>query len=256
MSEVHVITCGASLLTNFSRSTSVEDFLQRYSNLKDLGDPSKNEKFLRELSKEEREILKGAILQYLRQDPRRASAEMNSLFGYIEDVRKEDVLNIKNLISEIHLIRSDTEVGRLAADVLYEYLNSLGLNVSVHVVSGFGSGDFDLAIENLVNKVRGIVKFSGDKLVFNLTGGYKPEVAAMAVLAAENDIEQYYIHEASKKTVTLPSISKLKVRMTKWEKLLMVLATLMNFPLNMDPLEMGLKLTLTAAIVWIAYKRV
>jgi len=90
---------------------------------------------LREFNLEDKHTLKLEMLSYLRQNPKRASVEVNSLFSYIEE--GAGMSRIKELVEEIHLIVSDTESGRMVADVLKEYLESL--NVSTYIVPGFGS---------------------------------------------------------------------------------------------------------------------
>ncbi|MCS7103196.1 MAG: putative CRISPR-associated protein [Candidatus Korarchaeum sp.] len=259
MTECHVIACGISLLRNFAESQVLQcsSILWKHPELKNsLRDPSKIEGFLKELSDGEKASLRGEILSYLKQDPRRASAELNSLFGYIEDVKRGKVEDIRSFIEEVHLMRSDTESGRLTVDVLSDYLSSLGLRVNSHAVGGFGSQDFDNAIRDLVRKVRGVVRSCRGEIVFNVTGGYKVETAAMAVLAAESDIKQYYIHETSGRVVLLPPTSELKVRMTSWEKLLTALTVLINLPFSFDPMEMAFKAVVSAAIIWIVYRKV
>jgi len=206
--EVHVITCGTSLIRNFAQEVKISSLLDRYPDLLDsLRSKAEAEQLLRKFSPEDKHALKLEMLNYLKQDPRKASAEINSLFGYIKKIGG-DISKIKELVEKIHLISTDTESGKLAADVLKEYLESLGLIVDVHVVPGFGRKDFSSAVKRLVETVRGIVK-PKENVVFNLTAGYKPETAAMAVLAVESDIKQYYMHELSEEAVVLPSASEL-----------------------------------------------
>ncbi|AKG38409.1 hypothetical protein MA03_02775 [Infirmifilum uzonense] len=92
-------------------------------------------------------------------------------------------------------------------------------------------------------------------VVLNLTAGFKAEIAAMAVLASESDLDQYYIHESSKMVVMLPKVFELKVRMTKWEKVASVLAVLLNIPFSLNVAEISLKLMITGALIWILWKK-
>ena len=251
--EVHVITCGASLLRNFARNLTQSSLLCKYPDLKEkLEDPNVSEGFLKSLSGDEKIALKGEMLKYLERNPKAASAELNSLLSYVEQVKGTSKL--EEVVSEVHIFRSDTEAGKIVADVLQDYLHSLGANVSIHTVAGFGTGDFSSAVKNLVRSARDVVR-RNKNVVLNLTAGFKAETAAMAVLASESDLDQYYIHESSKKVVMLPKASELKVRMTKWEKVAGVLAVLLNIPFSLNVAEISLKLMITGALIWILWKK-
>lgn len=255
--EVHVITCGTSLLRNFARSLTQNPLLEKHPDLKaKLEDPRVTEEFLKSLSDEDIAELKLELLKYLRSNPKTASAELNSLFSYIEQIKRRSPSELGEVITEIHLFRSDTHAGKVVADVLNDYLHSLGVNVNVHSVEGFGSEDFGRAVMNLVRSAREVVK-RGKRVVFNLTAGFKAETAVMAVLASESDIDQYYIHETSRNVVLLPKASELKIRMTRWEKIASVLAALINFPLVFPPnlIEATAKLAITGALIYILWKK-
>ena len=256
--EVHIITCGTSLLRNFAVSLSGSPLLNKYPELRDkLENPSESEKFLRSLNNEDKMELKMEMLKYLQGDPKRASAELNSLLSYVEQIKGKRPSQLSEVVSEVHLFRSDTESGKLASDVLSDYLNSLGVSVSVHTVKGFGSEDFSEAVRNLVRSVRDVVKRSKN-VVLNLTGGFKAETAAMAVLASESDLNQYYIHESSRKVVMFPKASELKIRMPKWEKIAGVLAALLNVPfILLSPLiEPAIKFPITTLLIYILWKKI
>lgn len=253
--EVHIVTCGISLLRNFAKQLSQSSLLGKHPDLKkQLEENSDN--FIKSLDDREKTELKSEMLEYLKRDGRKASAEINSIFGYIEDIKNANISEIGNIIKEVHLLRSDTESGKIVADVLGDYLHSLGLNISIHSVEGFGSGDFNSAVRNLVEIARSIVKRKKN-VVLNLTGGYKAEIAAMAVLASESDLKQYYIHEGSRKAVMIPRASELKVRMTKWDKIIGFLATLMNIPLHLPPdyPELIVKSIILAVVFYILAKK-
>ena len=156
-------------------------------------------------------------------------AEINALFGYLRErgLKPEEATK---LIGEVHLISSDTVLGNLSASALEEYLKSILPKVPVHLhrVMGFQTGNFEVALINLKEKVREISK--GKKVVLNLTGGFKAEIAALSALAAESGFRAYYIHEVGQRTVELPSSSELRIRFTRKEKILGILAVLLSFP--------------------------
>ena len=133
-----------------------------------------------------RKILEEKMLSFLKDDPRKMSAELNSFFSYLSEFNPK--------IEHIHLMVSDTPEGKFSARVLERYLEDRGYRVSKHTIEGFGTGNLKLALEKLKEDVRSILKryenplakiFGGTKVVLNLTGGLKGEVASLAVLAAE-----------------------------------------------------------------------
>jgi len=249
MPETHIITCGISLLTNTVRSLSNRESPIPREKLQGLSDTRRIQETLASLSREEREALEGAMLSLLRENPKMASAEMNALLSYAEEFNPS--------IESVHLISSDTEEGRLTASVLARYLTELGHEVHEHSVEGFGSEDFDRALIKLKERVRRIVE-RHHSVVLNLTGGFKAEIAALSVLAAESGLRAYYIHEAAKKVVILPTASQLKVRTTIWEKVLAVLMIILSIPMDSllgFPLFILAEAAVLIPAIWIVLRR-
>ncbi len=251
MRETHVITCGVSLLVNTARSLKGKGILDD-EKLDYLSNYAKMEEALNSLSQEEKRKLEDQMLSFLRQDPRRASAEMNALLGYLDEVVGAEV-------EKVHLLVSDTEAGKITANVLLRYLEEdQGIDTDRHVVQGFGSEDFRRALKNLTDTVRGIVK-SSKNVVLNLTGGFKAEIAALSALAAESGLKAYYIHERSRKVVMLPTAEELKVRVTKWEKIGGILALLLGVPYDSilgSPIFIPITLALAAVTIWVMWTKV
>ena len=190
------------------------------------------------------------MVNLLEGNPRKASAEMNAFYGYLEEFGRG--------VEEVHLIVSDTEVGRFTANALMEYLERRGFNVSKHTVRGFGSEDFELALRNLRETVRSIVARSKE-VVLNLTGGFKAEIAALSVLAAESGLRAYYIHESARRVAILPTASELKVKYTSWEKALGILTVLLSVPLDSLlglPLFAVVEIALLVPAMWILLRKV
>ncbi len=247
MPETHVITCGISLLMNTVRSMSPTSIGEE--KLRALSNPRTLPEAMSSLSDREKEALESEMLSLLRKDPKRASAELNALLSYLEEYPTE--------VRDVHLIVSDTDAGKLTAAVLDKYLTENGYDVSKHVVKGFGSENFQEALGELRDVVKSIVDRSSD-VVLNLTGGFKAEIAALSVLAAESGLKAYYIHEAARRVVILPTASQLKVRVTKWEKVLAVLSMLLSFPLDSVlgfPLFVPVELSILIPTIWIALRK-
>ncbi len=230
--EVHVVTCGVSLLSNAIRShlvgkidLGVDDELVR-----SMSSPNSIEEVVGSLTSVDAQRLEASLLGYAESDPRGASAELNALAAYLDE-RGADLDRASELISEVHLLASDTSSGALTAGVLAKFLRERGVAVSVHTVRGFQSGDYDEALRNLRSAVKSLVDRFGD-VVLNLTGGFKAEVAALSVLAAESGLRAYYIHESARRVVFLPTASRLKVRTTWPERALALISIALAVPFD------------------------
>ena len=230
--EVHVVTCGVSLLTNAARAhlRGGPSLPLGEEVVRDLANPRITEQVVSGMSEEERDRLSSALLEYVGSDPRRASAELNALAAYLEE-RGVELSRAVEVVGEVHLLSSDTSSGSLAAWVLARYLEGLGVQTSVYKIRGFQSGDYEAALENLRAAVKSLVDRFGD-VVLNLTGGFKAEVAALSVLAAESGLRAYYIHESARRVVFLPTASELKVRTTWPERALIVISLLLGIPFD------------------------
>ncbi len=247
------------MLTNAARSHLAGEFDLGIPDevARGIANPRKTEEALSSLGPDKRQGLRERLLEYAETNPRRASAELNALAGYLQ-TRGLDLERASELIAEVHLLASDTVSGSLAAGALADFLRERGLVVSVHSIRGFQSGDYELALRNLKATVKSLVDRYGE-VMLNLTGGFKAEVAALSVLAAESGLRAYYIHESSREVVFLPTGSELKVRTTRAERVLVLLTILLAIPFDSIlgfPLFLVPTIALICAAAWLALGRV
>lgn len=209
--NLHVIGTGTSVLRNFERSSEYRGIVERYG-LRGWGELSPDdprqgviESFIRRGN----EVHDG-LLEFVRRDPYSASAELNGFLRYVS-VRghgKDD--------TEVVIYCTDTNNNRLAAQVIYEYLREEGYYVVGEPVKvkdfGVGVEMFDSGLMNLLERVLRIIvskSKQGYRVYINATAGYKPEttfmvIAAMLTLKVAPTV--YYIHEAFRETVELPTL--------------------------------------------------
>jgi len=156
-----------------------------------------------------------ALLEALASDPRRISAELNAFFNYLDTLRG---------LHEhyITLLSSDTGVGWLCTRVLEEFLKTMDKIPGVYVKNehyiknieairvqllgrDFIKGSLNLITEakKATRKYRGLV----DEVVFNPTGGYKPETGFLLLVAGLIGASRvYYIHETMHEVAEIPVI--------------------------------------------------
>lgn len=224
MVEVHIVSVGLSSLLNMLKSGKASDILDGF------GSPVEMEKALAE-DRSLRWRLRDALAGYLfpegqaldgklAAEARKASAELNSLLGFLEDEYPGEGWRERvEHVSAVYLLHTDTWTGRAAAAALKTALERMGFShAETRELKGFSQQDFTAGLEDLRDEVRRIVaKHKRARILLNPTGGFKPESGAMAVIAAESGLETYYIHETFRKIVKIPPANELKVKMTKEE---------------------------------------
>ncbi|WP_052833578.1 putative CRISPR-associated protein [Staphylothermus hellenicus] len=218
---LHLVTVGTSIIRNASFHESVEAGVRERLAKWSMAPPHSGEDVEAgnravPSSKEFREVL-----GFVSGSPRRASAELNAFIGYLERLVSRGIDGVSHYLV---LFGSDTGAGWFSTRILEEYLGSLvgqdlsrtwGVRghfiggVEAYRVRGLGV-NFQDGILNLLGKVKKIVISMGkgyDRVLANLTGGFKPESAAILVVAGMLGIDTvYYIHEAMREVAEIPVI--------------------------------------------------
>jgi len=189
MNQLHLVTVGISLLTNFERASGLP-----------------REKALRRTR---------ALDDFLAKDPRAASAEINALAGRLGGLDAiADGLGVS-------LVYTETLEGRATAGALRRFLKSRGVAVAEIKLPGIEMpaekrADTDIAAraavaglqtlrEKAAEHVRKMRRQQPDlPIAFNVTGGYKAEVAVLYGLGRELGIPVYYLHETYRAVLELP----------------------------------------------------
>lgn len=138
------------------------------------------------------------ILDYLRQDPKKASAESNSLS------------RIWQAGDGIVLLHSATPEGRKAADLLRQYWEQKGAPCEKVEIDGLAyeaQGFVDYGLKQFVQTLAGEIRKArrkGKEVIINATGGFKAEIAYATALGLIFKVPVYYIHEKFQEVVKLP----------------------------------------------------
>lgn len=191
MHQLHIVTVGISLLTNFAKANSLP-----------------LEKVLR---------LHKQLAEFLKADPRNACSEINSLDARTGLLRK------KNKGLAVTLVYSATagKESQLTARLIGNFLKQRGIEVAEIKLKDIGvpanpkaepaeaarlaeAGLIRLydTLEAHVNKMRQLHPDLGISL--NATGGYKAETAILYGLGCELGLPVYYLHETYRVPITLP----------------------------------------------------
>lgn len=190
MNELHMVTVGVSLLSNFSRETDIP-----------VADAKKHSDKLK---------------AFLKKNPTAACAEINSL------QLRCGILDKRKAKPDIALVVSHNAEGQCAAGIIAAFLKRecgiqvVKLQMSAPDLAARADADPDevnrktrealLAMRDKVQKhVEKIRKqHPNANILFNMTGGYKAEVAVLYELGRFLRVPVYYLHESYKMPVELP----------------------------------------------------
>ena len=197
MPHHHILTVGISLLTNFARlpvrgtqtgerKLTVDDALKQHK----------------------------AMADFLRADPRKAAAELNSLdsrTGFLSQPKPE---------LAVTLIFTHTGLGKTAASLLEKELKFRKVTVHKLPVRGFNAPARDCTPEfaahasaaaltdlrqRVIAHITRLQKTTPvPQIELNCTGGYKAECAVLYELGRTLRLPVYYLHETFKVAVELP----------------------------------------------------
>ena len=189
--QVHIVSVGTSILSNFRRdNTRAAEYL-----------PSTRQE-------------KDELLKYVKENPYRASAELNSLREFLE----------KGSVKKIYLIKTDTDECDLTSSTIVSYLAEKGVKVEGKTISGYypksgkrnwsaeaAEAKFIEDLTNLLNTLLDFIRHNKEEDIYlNATGGFKPEVTILTLAGSLTKRPVYYRHEYFQRVVYLPPIPVIK----------------------------------------------
>ncbi len=133
------------------------------------------------------------------------SAELNAMRPWLN----ADPSAREYLLYGVTLYVSDSGAARLAAAILRDYFESVGVSrVEVVVIEGFGlPARFVEGLLGLQRELSSRLRRDRDEgycVLMNLTGGFKMESAVGLLVASSYASAVYYVHESFRRTVVLP----------------------------------------------------
>ena len=153
--------------------------------------------------------LHGTILQLLREDPRRMSAEINAMWPWLEKAEERP-----EYAAEAILLATETSLGVLAGKILKAYLSERlpSARIGLRTVQGWEEN----VMRGIVNlylaardEVRKLARTENTIIMMNATGGFKPEATFLVMAGLHYAPEKafaYYIHELHRVHTVIPLI--------------------------------------------------
>ncbi|MEM4160848.1 MAG: putative CRISPR-associated protein, partial [Thermoplasmata archaeon] len=198
---------GTSIITNFCKALPKDEEIEKYK-VKEwptLPPSHSLQEVIKEISTKKSHSVYNHIYKFLKDNPERASAELNALLSY-EKIRGK-------VPKKIYLLITDTGTGILCGTLLQDYLRENNYEVMPpKVMKGFGIDHtlFDTALASLMHEILSIASVEAtykSKIILNATGGFKPETcfAVIAALLSQKIDVIYYIHESFRTLVFLPT---------------------------------------------------
>jgi len=200
MKEFHIITVGTSIITNAQR--------QKVAGLTG-NEKVADERFWEEKIDNPNFIKK--LVEFVKEDPKSHSAEMNTFLRATEKKKIEDI--------SVYFVSTRTKIGELCKVVLEEFLKEKKYNLftgfevsgyfweSAYFDEKFAKDSFKRDISELVDRLIYLAikkKEEGFKVYFNPTGGLKAHVIVCALAGFLTNSEIYYMNEEFKDIVFLP----------------------------------------------------
>lgn len=206
-------TCGTSLLTN-GAGGELRNKLIKNSNKGSIEDIAKEDaaEFQQLLSCREKSLLAAG-----EEEARRMSAELNALLSWHQGRAPQQ--------RDIYiLLATDTFLGRESAAILKKWLEAWGCN-DVRVMSQHGLRTDSLqgfreSLPGLVKELSELLeahRASGDRICFNLTGGFKSLNGFIQTLATIHADETFYLFDHSSDLVFIPRLP-FSLNATEWMK--------------------------------------
>lgn len=200
MKEFHIISVGNSLLTNFKN---------KREDLKNIpfSDEEKWKKYLDD------SYFLNELYNFLFENPRQNSAELNSLLSFVKGKNKENI--------HIYLIGTNTGSNNICKYAIERYLKENGFTLyTPKEVSGYfwesskydekiAKEEFTKDIASLLDKILYLVRKKqeeGFDVFINPTGGFKPHVVVSALAGFLTGCRVYYIHEEFKEIIEFPRL--------------------------------------------------
>ncbi len=220
MRFLHLTTVGTSIIRNAARDAVEYDILGKHAERLREWSRAAPDSFWDKDAGEHARVSSSVfrdVLAYVQSDPRRASAELNSFMGYVDLLISR---GYSGVIHDIVLYPTDTGTSMFASRIIMEYLGRHGLGdeylgkghrvggVEAVMVEGFGR-DFWRGILNLIEKIAWRVAKSRDydRVLVNLTAGFKPETGFLLLASSILGIDTaYYIHEYMRRIIEIPVI--------------------------------------------------
>lgn len=200
MKEFHIINVGASIITNFQRSSSSP---LEIKNVK-LSDNDfwksclDDSKFMNQL------------FDFVRFDPKRNSAELNSFLRKIENSQNE---------IEVYFSGTKTPVNEICVRTLERFMKETGITVYVpkefpgyFLETFYGEDRKEAFIKGISEMLDHLIRLAtkkkeeGYRVYFNPTGGFKAHVIACALAGFMTNCEVYYLNEEFDDVITFPPL--------------------------------------------------
>lgn len=196
MPRLVISTVGTSLLTQRIDNKKPEEttwfkLLSNHANLKMSETPDDIRAIILELKNRAVDKLAQAKVA----DIRRASAELNGIYGLYEE-------QLNQAQQDFHwLIATDTAQGQETANTVQYFLEKAGINAQVYTPKGLSAANtegFSNGIDDLLEWIDDLIpgyKEQGYKIYFNLVGGFKSLQAYLNTIGMFYADEIIYIFE-------------------------------------------------------------
>lgn len=201
MRRVVISTIGTSLLTNQLDQQNDRQLLSKAANFTLGQTPPEVKDIIEKLKMKANDKLQQGVKEI-----RRASAELNGIYGLYQEQLEQGKQDIHFLIA------TDTAQGQATANVVQTFLQTQGLNVNIYTPPGLSTAStesFSLGIDSLLEWLDECItgyENSEYKICFNLVGSFKSLQGYLNTIGMFYADEIIYIFEGSTELITIPRL--------------------------------------------------
>lgn len=219
MARLVISTVGTSVLTNqIDPDIDGNDWYERLQQTANYTDNEiQHYPEIEQIISELKERAEKELYSYDTEKIRKASAELNGIYGLYNEQIEQDILDTHLLVT------TDTAQGRVAAEVVESFLKSKGLtNISTHAHSGLSTASSDIFVEGMAKLIPSMQKIIKDcknsryTICFNLVGGFKALQGYFNTIGMFYADEIIYVFEGSNQLIKIPKLP-IKVDLSKIE---------------------------------------
>jgi len=147
-----------------------------------------------------------------------AKTDEKNLFQFLNNSTHEQACAETNSITKLYqdgdrliFLHSQTEEGKLCADVLCRHFNSRKITSTLETVLDLSYQERRFKMRGLRSLVNTIIRLileerkKGRAPVLNATGGFKAEIAYATLIGLLFDVPVFYIHEAFREIIEMPA---------------------------------------------------
>jgi putative CRISPR-associated protein (TIGR02619 family) len=198
--DIIISPVGTSVLTN-GTTPELRSLLEKYANYADAS----------QIDKADLQIIKAHIGERVRYLQKAAISDLKSVSAELNGIISLYGNKLQNRSDIMHLVCSDTYIGKETCSMIETALSGISAYIIIHCIPGLQTmhnQDLRDALSVLVREIDTIYQSRsfGQRIIFNLTGGFKAIQGFLQTLGMFYADETVYIFQTSSELMRIPRL--------------------------------------------------